>query len=79
MNLTEHAAAEIVEVLHRLLKALPHLVRDNRGGNHLRVGMLPAGSSIGSVILEDSDLRDARIEAELVIARLINAEDVGDL
>ena len=41
--------------------------------------MLQAGAGIRSVILEDSDLRDARIKAELVMTDLINAKDVSHL
>jgi hypothetical protein len=49
------------------------------GGDQLRVRMLQAGASIGSVILEDGDLGDAWIEAELVMTDLINTKDVSHL
>ena len=74
-HLTEHALAKVVKVSYRLLKALTHLERGHGRRDHLGVRVFQAGASVDSMILEDRNVRDARIEAEFIVASLIDMED----
>ena len=60
-------------------EALTYLVGNDRRGDQLRVRMLEARARVRSVILEDSHVRDARIEAQFVVASLVGTKDVGDM
>ena len=41
--------------------------------------MLKARAGVDAVILEDGNVGDARVEAELVIARFVGAQDIRDV
>ena len=62
-----------------MLKALAHLQRSHGSRDHLRVRMSQAGAGIEPVILENSNQRDARVQAQLIVASLINAHDFRDI
>src|SRR5437762_2428891 len=70
-HLAEDAFAELIVVPQRLEHAIAHLVRDHWRGNELRMGMFQARSCCGAVVLEDGDLRNARVQADLVIPLLV--------
>ena len=74
-HLTEHAFAIVVIVSQSLLKALAHLQRNHWSRNHLGVRVFQAGAGVDSVILEDRNERDARVEAEFIVASFVDAED----
>ena len=54
-------------------------MRDDRCCNQLRVRMLQASSGIGAVILENGDMRDARVEAQGVVPRLVDPQQISDV
>ena len=74
-HLTEHALAKVVKVSQSLLKALAHLERGHGRRDHLGVRVFQAGAGVDPVILEDRNVRDARVEAEFIVASLIDMED----
>ncbi len=74
-HLTEHAIAIVVKVAQSLLKALAHLKRGHGGRDHLGVRVFQAGAGVDSVILEDRNVRDARIEAQFIVASFIDMEN----
>src|SRR4051794_391897 len=61
------------------MEALAHLVRYHRDGDQLRMRMLQARARRAAVVLEDDDLLDAWVLADLVVADLVSAQDVGDV
>jgi len=41
--------------------------------------MFQAGSGVHAMVLEDRNVGDTRVETELVVPSLINAQHIGDM
>jgi hypothetical protein len=48
-------------------------MEDDWSGDQLGVGMLQAGAGVGTVVVENSDVGNAMIEAQCIVARLVDA------
>lgn len=73
----KHALTVFTIVIQGLLETLPHRMGDDWSGDHLGVGLLQAGAGVGTVVVENSDVGNAMIEAQCIVARLVDAQDVG--
>jgi hypothetical protein len=68
----QHAFPGVVVVAESFVEAVPYLTRNYRGRNQLGVRMGLAGPGVDSMILEYGDVGDAVIDAQCVVAILID-------